>query len=203
MNIIKPNISWRSKLTPINRSNIDGIALHHMAHKTWDFQKTHEYHRNTLGWIGIGYNWWIGFDGKIYEGRGFNMGAGVEKHNSHLYSIGFQGDFDTQTMTAEQLKSGAELIAWLIKQVPSIKIVDQHKRWNNTSCAGKNFPYQRMMDEVKKVDNKPDWKVEGLKGLHQNGLLQDYDGWYKKLDEPIPSWAVFVILYRIFKALRK
>ncbi|WP_185819589.1 hypothetical protein [Salibacterium salarium] len=31
--------------------------------------------KNNKGWNGIGYNFWISFDGKIYEGRGLNQGA--------------------------------------------------------------------------------------------------------------------------------
>ena len=38
--------------------------------------KLESWHINK-GWVAIGYNYWIGFDGKVYEGRGLNKGAGV------------------------------------------------------------------------------------------------------------------------------
>jgi hypothetical protein len=82
--IRKPNppLNYRSKLTPLKK--VDMLILHHMAHKTADIQAVHNYHRsriyiNSSGktgyWSGIGYNYFITFDGIIYEARGLNVGA--------------------------------------------------------------------------------------------------------------------------------
>jgi hypothetical protein len=135
MEIIRPILKWNGKLTPFKTvAQIDSIALHHMAHPTWTFEEVHNYHLKVNGWIGIGYNWWVGFDGKIYEGRGFNQGAGVGGENHHILSIGFQGDFETQTMSKEQYKAGVEIIKYICELVPSIKIIEGHKHWGNTAC---------------------------------------------------------------------
>lgn len=141
MFIVKPKLKWNGKLEPFYsvKLSIDSIALHHMAHPTWTFEDVHRYHRDVNKWIGIGYNWWIGFDGTIYEGRGFNKGAGVANNNSHILSIGFQGDYErvNKEMPKAQYEAGVELIRWLREQVPTIKTIDGHKHWNNTSCPRK------------------------------------------------------------------
>lgn len=142
MFIVKPKWEWNGKLEPFYsiRWSIDSIALHHMAHPTWDIYEVDNAHKKN-GWIGIGYNWWVAFDGTIYEGRGFNKGAGVGGHNSHILSIGFQGDYErvNKEMPKAQYNAGVELIRWLRKQVPSIKEIDGHKHWNSTACPRKIF----------------------------------------------------------------
>ena len=83
MNIIKiPNQIIKQPLQPLNLKKVDSIALHHMAHPTADVKTVEDWHINQ-GWRAFGYNFWVAFDGTIYEGRGFNMGAGVENQNEH------------------------------------------------------------------------------------------------------------------------
>ena len=140
MFIVKPDLYWSGKLEPLDKSKIDGIALHHMAHPTWKFEDIHNYHQKTNGWIGIGYNWWVAKDGTIYQGRGFNKGAGVGGHNSHLISIGFQGDYQKEEkMPKEQYEAGVELIKWLCSILPNVTTIDGHKHWNKTSCPRNIF----------------------------------------------------------------
>ena len=101
LDIRKPNppLDFRSKLTPLKK--VDMIILHHMAHKTADIYDVHNYHRsrtytNSAGktsyWSGIGYNYFITFDGIIYEARGLNVGAHTLNYNNRSIGIGFQGD---------------------------------------------------------------------------------------------------------------
>lgn len=189
--IVKPEIKWNGRLQPFYsiKLSIDSLALHHMAHPTWNFYDVDRAHKNN-GWIGIGYNWWIAFDGTIYEGRGFNKGAGVLNHNSHILSIGFQGDYErvNKEMPKAQYDAGVQLIRWLRQQVPSIKTIDGHKHWNNTACPGKYFPLKQMIedgwkDEVEETEeeemrfNKLKDVPEGefhsvIKELIENGYLK-------------------------------
>ncbi|MCX7843081.1 MAG: N-acetylmuramoyl-L-alanine amidase, partial [Clostridia bacterium] len=46
------------------------------------------------------------------------------------------------------------------------------------------------------------WKLAGINGLADAGLLLDREGWSKKVNEPMPVWAATLILYRIFKELK-
>ena len=127
-----------------------------MAHPTWTFEDVHNYHKIYNGWIGIGYNWWVAFDGTIYEGRGFNHGAGIGGHNSHILSIGFQGDYENvnKEMPKAQYEAGVWLIQYLMDLIPSIKNVDGHKRWNSTACPRTIFSIikygRRWHEAVKK-----------------------------------------------------
>jgi hypothetical protein len=144
----------RSKLTKIDPNRYDSIALHHMAHPSHTINSITDWHIDGNKWAWIGYQYWIGLDGKIYECRGLHyQGAGVANHNGHILSIGFQGDYNRETtMPKEQFESGVWLIKFLLKQQPTIKIVDQHSRWNPTSCAGKYFPLSKMLEEVTKPE---------------------------------------------------
>ncbi|GAW28854.1 peptidoglycan recognition family protein [Carboxydocella sp. ULO1] len=145
--IITPQINWKdpADLKPLDKKAVIGIALHHMANPKWGFWDVHRAHQ-ARGWNGIGYNYWIGFDGTIYQGRGFNVGAGVLGHNEQLISIGFQGDYEhTQTIMPDaQFNAGVWLIGWLKQQIPTIRIVHGHKYWAQTACPGQHFPLVEM-----------------------------------------------------------
>ena len=66
-----PALNFRNALIPLKR--VEKIVLHHMAHKTAGIHEIHGFHRNrtfissrgkTVYWCGIGYNYWIAFDGR-------------------------------------------------------------------------------------------------------------------------------------------
>ena len=82
-----PNQIITEPLQPLNLSKVDSIALHHMDTDA-DVKEIERSHINK-GWRAIGYNYWVAVDGTIYEGRGLNLGAGVDNQNGHIISIGF------------------------------------------------------------------------------------------------------------------
>jgi peptidoglycan L-alanyl-D-glutamate endopeptidase CwlK len=49
--------------------------------------------------------------------------------------------------------------------------------------------------------NTPAWKLTALKELHGAGIISDYDGWVKRIDEPLPAWATFIIMNNIRKGV--
>lgn len=152
--IVKPNIKFK-KLDPMPKK-IDKLVQHHMAHPSWDIYDVHNFHKNTNGWNGIGYNYWIAFDGTIYEGRGLHYGAGVRGHNHHTLHIGYQGDFTKQKMTDAQLKSGIELNKWLMSKLKlSANAICGHNDLVATACPGKNFRMQELKNGVSKSSSKP------------------------------------------------
>lgn len=58
--------------------------------------------------------------------------------------------------------------------------------------------------EYDKMD-KPsvaDWKYGGIEYLAANGLLEDLDGWKEKVDEPMETWAVTLLLKRIHESVK-
>lgn len=146
VNIIKPILAFRGALTPIDKNKVTMIVEHHMAHPTWNIIDVHNFHKNSNVWAGIGYNFWIGFDGKIYQARGFNVGAHVAGYNSTTIGVGYQGDFTKQKMPDAQLQAGIALNKWLMTQLPNVKSIVGHRDIAATTCPGKNF----RMDELKK-----------------------------------------------------
>jgi len=152
--IRKPNppLSFRSKLTPLKK--VDMIILHHMAHKTAGIHDIHNYHRSrtytnssgkTAYWSGIGYNYFITFDGIIYEARGLHVGAQIAGHNNRSIGIGFQGDFEQQSMTNAQLNAGAALCSKLLQDHSlTEKDIKRHKDLAATACPGNNFSFTEL-----------------------------------------------------------
>ncbi len=141
-----PQLRKTAELAPLNLSKVDSIALHHMEHPTATFRDIENWHIDGNGWRAIGYNFWIGFDGKIYVGRGLNVGAGVGNNNSHIISIGFQGAYHHtgKQMPTAQYEAGLKLIKWLKLSVKTITTIGGHGAWNATNCPGDLFPLEEM-----------------------------------------------------------
>src|SRR5690625_842923 len=166
-NIVNPNLSFNGSLTPINKNGITHYVHHHMAHESWDVHDVHDFHMNGNGWFGLGYNFWIAFDGTIYEGRGWNVGAHVSGYNSRTIGIGYQGNFETQQMTDKQVEAGKDLIAYLDKELGrNIQSVG-HGDLASTACPGKNF----RMDEVRGGELQP---KKAPSGSYTGSSIVDY-----------------------------
>lgn len=156
LEIRKPNppLNFRSKLTPLKK--VDMIVLHHMAHKTAGIYDVHHWHKNktytnSAGkasyWSGIGYNYFITFDGIIYEARGLHVGAHTSGYNNRSIGIGFQGDFQQQQMSDAQLKAGAALCAKLLKDYSlAPQDIKKHNDLAATGCPGKNFRFAELKE---------------------------------------------------------
>ena len=128
------------------QKQIDSIVLHHRA-GNGDVLSIHIQHQKQ-GWWGIGYHYYIRKDGSIWKGRdehwvGSHAGS-LNDYNKHSIGICFEGNFETENMTDEQVKSGRELIAD-IKSRYSIKQVLGHKDIAATACPGKNFRWKEIL----------------------------------------------------------
>ena len=95
---------------------------------------------------GIGYHMYVRKDGSIYEGRPVEyIGAHANGSNSDSIGICFEGKYDEETMPEAQLKAGKELVAYL-KEKYNITKVQKHKEVSKTSCPGKNFPFDEIVN---------------------------------------------------------
>lgn len=186
MDIIS-NTAWgmqiRTPLEPLNLSRIDAIALHHMAHPTADIYEVERWHLNQ-GWRAFGYNYWVGFDGTIYEGRGLHMGAGVANQNDHIISIGFQGNYqsgiglDVNTMPDAQFNAGVDIINWVQQQVPTAARIGGHGEFMATACPGDTFPLEEMKTlQKRKEETTMPKTVYSLNDVH----VQVIDPWNFRL----------------------
>ena len=170
-----------SPLEPLNLKNVDAIALHHMSHPSANIYEVERWHLNQ-GWRAIGYNYWVGFDGRVYEGRGFNIGAGVEDENDHIISIGFQGDYHSKliSMPKAQFNAGLCIIEYVQKKLPHIKTIGGHKDFMPTACPGQYFP----LDELKNgIPNELTHIYDIVWDLASRGVLSENEKWLEKLDK--------------------
>ncbi|KAJ8930233.1 hypothetical protein NQ314_016959, partial [Rhamnusium bicolor] len=90
------NASAPKGVQPLKVNPPPYVVVHHSAtpscNSTEDCKSRvkgfQNYHMQTLGWKDIGYNFLIGGDGNIYEGRGWGIhGAHVPKYNARSIGI--------------------------------------------------------------------------------------------------------------------
>ena len=155
------------------RNTTEQIVCHHSGVTVLQsVEIIHDYHKNTKGWAGIGYHFYIRKDGSIYRGRPENtVGAHAVGANYNSIGICFEGNFSKEKMGQAQLKAGQELIAYLKEKYNISKVVG-HRDIDNSECPGNNFP----MDEIRsgKVGSPNNSKEEIVKSL-QRALNQDYN----------------------------
>ena len=117
-------------------------------------QNIQSYHQKTLGWADIGYNFLIGGDGNVYEGRGWNtMGAHATNWNSKSIGISFMGNYNNDKPTAAQITAAKGLLSDAVArgQIKSGYILYGHRQVGSTECPGTN-----LYNEIKKWSN---WKA--------------------------------------------
>jgi len=196
------NKTWNMKIkSPLQRlylSHVNAIALHHMAHPTADIYEVERWHLNQ-GWRAFGYHYWVGFDGTVYEGRGYqNVGAGVAEQNDRIISIGFQGNYQSglagialsPAMPDAQFNAGVDIINWVMEQVPTVKFIAGHKDFMATACPGDTFPLMAMVSR-KKQEFQPHDMEKG------DTMIYNY------VDENMPVWAKATVQKLINKGILK
>ena len=138
------------------RSKTDTLVLHHQGTNVrQSVEQIHNYHKNTNGWAGIGYHFYVRTNGEIFEGRPIEyVGAHAYGFNSTSIGICFEGNFEVETMSDAQKEAGKWLVAY-IKGIYPIEKVVGHRDLMATACPGKNFPF----NEIANATNKPPVKM--------------------------------------------
>ena len=126
---------------------IDTVLYHHRD-GYGDIESLHKMHFDK-GWWGIGYHYYIRRDGSAYRGRpeefvGSHAGS-KNDYNEHSLGLCFEGRFEQEPPTAEQIKTGQLLTADIESRHP-IKYKKGHKDVTATACPGKNFPIDKMSE---------------------------------------------------------
>jgi hypothetical protein len=119
-------------------------VLHH-ASGTGTVEAIHNFHKSK-GWGGIGYNYYVRKDGKIYKGRPTTaVGCHCSAQGKNRVSIGvcFEGDIEKDVMPQAQIEAGKELCKY-IREHHKITKFARHKDYANTDCPGKNFPFAEI-----------------------------------------------------------
>ncbi|XP_030382253.1 peptidoglycan-recognition protein SC1a/b-like [Scaptodrosophila lebanonensis] len=97
------------------------------------------YHMDSLGWPDIGYNFLIGGDGNVYEGRGWNsMGAHAAEWNSWSIGISFMGNYNYDTLEPNMISAAKELLQDAVNrgQLSSGYVLYGHRQVSATECPG-------------------------------------------------------------------
>ncbi|XP_063368590.1 peptidoglycan-recognition protein LB-like isoform X1 [Cydia amplana] len=100
------------------------------------------YHQDDQGWNDIGYNFAIGSDGAVYEGRGWSaVGAHAVGVNSQSIGIVFIGDYVSDLPPPKSLQAAKDLIAIGVKAgfiSPSYHLI-AHRQVSATECPGQSL----------------------------------------------------------------
>ncbi|KAJ6636565.1 Peptidoglycan-recognition protein LB, partial [Pseudolycoriella hygida] len=102
-------------------------------------QSMQNFHQNDRGWNDIGYNFAIGGDGQIYEGRGFNVvGAHAPVYNFKSVGICFIGDWREHLPPAHMIENAHRLIAFGAStgKIQQNYTLLGHRQVRNTECPG-------------------------------------------------------------------
>ncbi|XP_036334551.1 peptidoglycan-recognition protein SC2 [Rhagoletis pomonella] len=107
-----------------------------------ELRSMQNYHMDTLDWADIGYNFLIGGDGQVYEGRGWNtVGAHATNWNSKSIGISFMGNYNNVQPTAAQISAAKNLLADAVSrgQLKAGYILYGHRQVGTTECPGTNL----------------------------------------------------------------
>jgi peptidoglycan recognition protein LC len=100
------------------------------------------YHIESFGWDDIGYNFIVGGDGGVYEGRGWDkMGSHAKGYNNNSIGINMIGTFTTVLPTEQQMRSLRILMeegVRLGKVDPNYRLIG-HRQVSNTESPGSKF----------------------------------------------------------------
>lgn len=141
MEIIKTNLDFKSLS---KREKTDMCIIHHTACSYASPEDIHRWHLNN-GWSGAGYNLYIRKDGKVYELRPIDcVGAHAQGYNSRSVGVCFEGNFEEEEMTNEQVESGKQVVAY-VKSIYGDISFKGHRDVNSTSCPGSNFKFDEIV----------------------------------------------------------
>lgn len=157
-------------------------------------------------------NGWHAGDG--YNGWGNRRSLGIEIVESGDYKKTIENTIDV-------------VAKLLLTKMKKVSVIRPHQFWSKKNCprlilAGHlgitwDILIKRIDDrltqlkkeaEEEKVQEKevenlvPKWKTSGIELLHKEGILKDPEGWIEKIEEPMPTWAVTILLANMYKKLK-
>ncbi|XP_051254205.1 peptidoglycan recognition protein 5 [Dicentrarchus labrax] len=96
-------------------------------------------HMTERGFDDIGYNFLVGGDGTVYEGRGWGVVGAHSKGNNHdSVGIAFMGNFNNDTPSTEEISSVKQLLQAGVSEgfLHSEYVLFGHRDLANTECPG-------------------------------------------------------------------
>ncbi|XP_029427105.1 peptidoglycan recognition protein 1 [Rhinatrema bivittatum] len=117
----------------------EGSACSSVSSCTTQMKSIQNYHMNSNGWCDIGYNFLVGGDGSIFEGRGWSsVGAHAPNYNSNSIGISFIGSFTSSAPTTAAQNAVKSLISCAVSRgtVRSAYTLKGHRNVTATDCPG-------------------------------------------------------------------
>jgi N-acetyl-anhydromuramyl-L-alanine amidase AmpD len=183
------------------RKSTEFLIVHHSGSDTDNIFTIHNFHKKDLGWSGVGYHYVIHQNGDCYIGRGEAMvGAHAFGNNHNSIGICFCGNLNVSHLTDAQKKTGIELMMWILKRYPEIKI-HTHRDVGKTECPGKNFDVDIIFRALAgNVVEKEHWAEEYYNYLTKEVGLTIHE---KRYDDKVTRGEQFALMARMFKAMNK
>ncbi|XP_065364125.1 peptidoglycan recognition protein-like [Calliphora vicina] len=109
------------------------------------------FHVDSQGWDDIGYNFLIGCDGNIYEGRGWGVvGVHTFGYNSRSIGICFIGSFSRSLPTEKALESCKNLLK---RGTNEGHLTQNYKLLCHRQCISTVSPGRLLYEEISKWEN--------------------------------------------------
>lgn len=193
--IIEQSYDWA--YDPGRRSGTNYIVLHHAA-GDGDAQAIHRYHRDTMGWAGIAYHFYVRKDGSVYRGRPINWNGGhTAGYNRISVGVCFEGNFEAETMGEAQLAAGKWLVQTLRAMYPTAAVV-RHRDLGGTACPGANFPFAELLEEETDLTDSPSsWAQSAAEVAVARGIVQGDGAGHYGWQEPVTLERLLVVLERL------
>jgi N-acetyl-anhydromuramyl-L-alanine amidase AmpD len=150
------------------------------------------------------YHFVIGQTGIIFKGQPMEQVAfHCANYQTNLTSLGicFLGDFEMTKPTDAQIKAGINKIVELVNLFGvAIDHIKKHNDFVATDCPGKNFPFNAIISEVKKMVLKEPTEFDKAFDLMVRlGVYQPYGDLDTYKDKLISRRELAVILARVIE----
>lgn len=188
MNIIKTDWKWNGTLS--SRASTEYIALHHAEAVKCTAKQVDEWHKAN-GWAGIGYHFFVGKDGSVYEGRPlWATGAHVFGKNDISVGVCVEGDYHNKdkVMPSTQKNTVKAVIAYLKAMYPKAEIVG-HGEIGASNCPGKYYPLEEMKNYNKEDDVMTAEERAEIDALELRVKALENPMIYNYIDDNMPEWA--------------
>jgi N-acetyl-anhydromuramyl-L-alanine amidase AmpD len=175
-------------------SDIQKLVVHHSAvPASVGPQRIADYHVKKLDWPGVGYHFFVGEDGILYQGNKLQtISYHAVQANPTGVGICFLGNFMDKSPTAVQFRAGAHLLAWLMQELDvALDDVIGHMEVLATACPGKQWQdgkkwKAQLRQEITKVQQeavKPSpAPVPGAKPIYHYLLFWAHNGEWAEQD---------------------
>ncbi|XP_039366792.1 peptidoglycan-recognition protein SC2-like [Mauremys reevesii] len=139
--------AWSPKSRTSLKTPVPYVIIHHTAGNRCYSQASciqqvksiQNYHMGSRGWSDIGYNFLIGEDGRVYEGRGWRtVGAHAKNWNHKSLGLSFLGTFTNGVPSAAARFAAQDLIRCAVSRgfLSPRYILKGHRNVSPTSCPG-------------------------------------------------------------------